>query len=73
MFTCNFASLPFPISLFDIAQLRFSNIGLVEVMKRVEKMEKSSWTAKTSKPGPRKKTKVEFAESKKENLADSDE
>ena len=36
-------------------------------------MEKSSWTAKTSKPGTRKKTKVEFAESKKENLADSDE
>ena len=38
-------------------------------------MEKSSWTAKTSisKPGPKKKTKVEFAESKKENLADCDE
>ena len=36
-------------------------------------MEKSSWTAKTSKPGPKKKTKAEFAESKKGNLADSDE
>ena len=35
-------------------------------------MEKSPWTAKKKpKQGPNKKTKAEFAESKKKNLADS--
>ena len=49
----------------------FLFIGLIKVVKRVTKLEKSPLTAKESKPGPKTKTKAEFAESKKKNLTDS--
>ena len=45
----------------------FLFIGRIEVMKRVKK----SLAVKKSKPGPKKKTKAEFAESKKKNLTNS--
>ena len=65
-----FASLLFSIFVLS---LFVSLFGLIEIVKRVKKIEKSPWTAgKKTKQGPKKKTKAEFAESKKKNLADID-
>ena len=41
-------------------------------MKRVEKAERTPWTVKKSKPGPKKKNKADFPDHRKENLAESD-
>jgi len=40
-------------------------------MKCVKKAEKSPWTVKKSKPGPKKKSKADFCNDKKKGLAES--
>ena len=69
LFTCDFASLLFSIfvlSLFD------SLFGLIEVVKQVKKYRKVLGQRQKNETRPMKKTKAEFAESKKDNLADSE-
>ena len=46
--------------------------GLIEVVKQVKNREKSLDSDKKNETRPMKKTKAEFAESEKENLADDD-
>ena len=41
-------------------------------MERVRKAEKSPWTLKKSKPGPKKKNKTHFPDERKKSLAESD-